>query len=239
MNVKNSLVANNTIADVTGNHISMQLYPTCSGITLSNNIFTGAGICYYFYPSGLVLPLASDKNVFFTSGTIAMDTNYLGFAQWQAQGYDAHSLTNDPLFVSAATGNFSLQSNSPAIGAGANLYPRASTDASGLGRSATGPWTIGAFEATIKQPPVTNQVPLPPRTMISLTVNQISPLTVQTSGSANVGAGSLYDFGDGVTSSIASPMHTYATAGTYTVTRTITNSSGAVVSAKAVITVSQ
>jgi PKD repeat protein len=248
-NVKDSLVANNTIYDATGSYDGIRCVETCTGNTFSNNIFSGSAVCLdlqpAYAPTNAILPLASDNNIFYTAGTIAKVSSvvnpdvYLNWAGWRALGYDMHSLTKAPLFVSAATGNFSLQTNSPAIGAGANLYPTITGDASGRRRSTTGPWTIGAFEVTTYQPPVTNQVPLTPANMISLIVSQISPLTVQASGNTNAVAGVLYDFGDGGTSSAAAPIHIYATAGTYTVTRTVTNSSGAVLTAKRVSTVSQ
>ncbi len=44
-------------------------------------------------------------------------------AQWQAQGFDLHSLVTDPLFVNAAQGNFTLAANSPAYALGFHDIP--------------------------------------------------------------------------------------------------------------------
>ncbi len=43
---------------------------------------------------------------------------WLGFAQWQAQGEDVHSLFADPLFVNPAADDYTLSANSPAFSLG-------------------------------------------------------------------------------------------------------------------------
>jgi len=45
--------------------------------------------------------------------------------QWQAQGFDLHSLVADPQFVDAANGNFTLAANSPASALGFQDIPTA------------------------------------------------------------------------------------------------------------------
>ncbi len=43
------------------------------------------------------------------------------WAQWQALGFDTHGVNSDPLLISPATSDLSLQSTSPCIDAGADV----------------------------------------------------------------------------------------------------------------------
>ena len=67
------------------------------------------------------LPVASDYNVYFSTTGHLMDAAIQGlpdvesFEQWQKRGLDTHSIVADPLFVDPASGDYSLQPNSPAL----------------------------------------------------------------------------------------------------------------------------
>src|SRR5207237_802011 len=106
--------------------------------------------------------------------------NYAGanhtFATWQMLGFDAHSLTGDPLFKDAANGDYALLTSptpSPAIDAvnaaalGAGNVP--SADFNGQPRPAGAAPDMGAFEsfgmvAGVNHPPVVNSVTANPTT---------------------------------------------------------------------------
>jgi hypothetical protein len=75
-----------------------------------------------------------DYNRFNFSCTTPMPTNGVG------------NITNVPLFVDAANGNFRLQPNSPCINAGNNDYVISSSDLDGNTRISGGTVDIGAYE---------------------------------------------------------------------------------------------
>jgi hypothetical protein len=57
-----------------------------------------------------------DSNCYWdASGQAPTFPGNLTLAQWQAKGYDAHSVIADPKFVDPATFNFDLQPDSPAL----------------------------------------------------------------------------------------------------------------------------
>ncbi|BAV33913.1 hypothetical protein SCL_1608 [Sulfuricaulis limicola] len=101
--------------------------------------------------------LVSDHNLFWHpvhSASEFYDHNnriHYSFARWRTQGYDIHSVNADP----DLDANYAPNSNSPAIGAGANLgapyaailNPAASWtgNVSTLDQDNSGPWDIGAY----------------------------------------------------------------------------------------------
>jgi hypothetical protein len=85
-------------------------------------------------------------------------------------GFETNGLYADPLFVDASNAvltsrNFMVLSGSPAIGAGMNLTAYFTTDYAGNPRPASGPWTIGAFEAPSSNNPPPSLLLLGPPSM--------------------------------------------------------------------------
>jgi PKD repeat protein len=80
----------------------------------------------------------------------------------------------------------------------------------------------------------TEPLPVPHAEFLATPISGRKPLQVQfINFSSGYADGYLWDFGDGGTSAEVYPVHTYSTAGTYTVTLTATNSSGSDVRTRA------
>jgi parallel beta-helix repeat protein len=93
--------------------------------------------------------LTSDYNVvvsrFSTNGGTSVTST---LAQWQALGYDAHSLvsTASALFVDPAMDLYQLRTGSPAIDAGVSLAPDVVADINGTARPQRTAYDIGCYE---------------------------------------------------------------------------------------------
>lgn len=98
-------------------------YETSVNRTFKHNIIYYANhrndaMCVGALTAGM---LTSDYNIFHVPGyspTLMEKTGSFSFATWQTRGYDAHSITTDPMFVSIATDNYTLGAGSPAFALG-------------------------------------------------------------------------------------------------------------------------
>ena len=77
------------------------------------------------------------NNIVYSNGAAIVDLN--------GNSTIANNITIDPRFVNAASGNFNLGSNSPAIDAGVTLV-EVPSDFSGVGRPQGGGYDVGAYE---------------------------------------------------------------------------------------------
>ena len=122
--------------------------------TIKNNIFSGFGIDIMVSSSGTAT-LVADYNLHNVSTVngygelIWTSSQYTTLSGAQAAGYEAHGLTGDPKFVAipngiVGSGNWQLQSSSPAIDKGVDLSTLFTTDLLGYTRQV--PWDIGAYD---------------------------------------------------------------------------------------------
>jgi hypothetical protein len=144
-----------------------------NNLTIKNNIVSGC-------QNGMTLSTPAPRGYF--TGTFEVDNNLYnityGFhrfingavdcrtlAACQAVGYEAHGVSGDPKFVAlpsggvTGSGNWHLQSSSPAIGKGINLNSYFTTDIDGKTRG--GSWDIGAYQYTTPPAPPTNFMIVP------------------------------------------------------------------------------
>jgi parallel beta-helix repeat protein len=149
----NSFVNNSVISNPTsGSGVSKAIYignggkyhPN-TGNEFFNNILVAVGGFPLAYENANP-PSASDFN-FFWAGTnqpVVADGSLLdrwSLDQWQAKGYDPHSLVGDPFFVAPTLGDFHLLPASLARNAGVALDTNSQPVMSTLGQG----WDMGAY----------------------------------------------------------------------------------------------
>ena len=236
-NCTNIQVYHNTIVhgpNSTGSLINIE--GRASGISFKNNIVASiqfsqpnryvrylGGITYastksdfsnniWWRPDG---GMANDNRVFYDAAVGLCD-----FYAWAAATNESGSYFADPRFTQPASADFSIGPTSAAIDAAMDLAIQA--DFEGTPRPQGAYPDSGAYEYT-----VTDAVSASAQAYPS---SGTGPLTVNFTGSAEGGESPYsyrWDFGDGQTSTLQSPAHTYAGAGSYRAALTVTDDGGA------------
>jgi PKD repeat protein len=215
----NNTITGNTAGDGNG------IYLYSSGPTIVNTIlWNGGSEEIYDSEDSSTHPITlaySDVQ----GGQGAIVTNGNATVNWLAGNIEA-----DPLFVDPINGDFTLQAGSPAIDAATAYFEwegQVLVDLSPDDYIGSAP-DMGAFESihagTANLPPVAQASANP--------TSGIAPLTVQFSAAGSTDSdgtivGYAWDFNDGNSSTEANPIHTYADAGTYQATLTVTDDDGA------------
>ncbi|MFC1849028.1 right-handed parallel beta-helix repeat-containing protein [candidate division CSSED10-310 bacterium] len=146
---QNNRVLNNTIVMADDGRWCINISQTgCINNKLFNNII----YTYHSWRGSIVLPATgisgfeSDYNVVMNRFSTDDGDTRITLAQWQALGYDLHSIIATPteLFV-AAPDDYHLDENSPAIDQGTNL-PDVPVDLEGTTRPQGNGYDIGAYE---------------------------------------------------------------------------------------------
>ncbi|MCP4372109.1 MAG: hypothetical protein GY797_28915 [Deltaproteobacteria bacterium] len=141
-NGDNAKVYNNTVVSG-GAGIGIGLNADTTDADLQNNIIVNVAVGIRVDADCSVA--VSDYNVFYGLGEILMyyQSGFSTFLDWQSlKGFDAHSITDDPLLDS----NSKLTSPSPAIDAGIDFSAYFTTDKDGTARPQGLPWDLGAYE---------------------------------------------------------------------------------------------
>jgi hypothetical protein len=227
--------------------------------TLSNSVLTGNSASYAggAYLSTLNNCTVTGNSAAAGGGGIAYSTadncilyynangNYANSVAYGSQNYccttpmpaGGGNITDEPLFVDRAAGNLRLQSNSPCINAGNNAFVSSSTDLDGNPRAAGGTVDMGAYEFQGPFPPVPPFITLQPTNQTVLMGSNVGFVV----GAGGTGLLTYQWSFQGV--SLAGATNSFLTltnvqvaqSGNYAVT--ITNSSGAVTSSNALLTV--
>jgi hypothetical protein len=110
---------------------------------------------------------ASDYNILMDRFSVDDGNSRITFSEWQALGYDTHSLLSSPdqLFVNSNSSDYRLKQGSPAIDRGVTL-DEVTDDLLGVPRPSGAAYDIGAYEFASgvqppPPPPLDNQVYLP------------------------------------------------------------------------------
>ncbi len=119
----------------------------------NNQLFNNIIYSYHNWRGSIVIAVPdldgfeSDYNVVMDRFSADDDNRVIGLSDWQALGYDAHSLIATPaeLFVDASGHDYHLRSGSPAVDAGTSLFD-VSDDLEGYSRPLGEAFDIGAFE---------------------------------------------------------------------------------------------
>jgi parallel beta-helix repeat protein len=157
----NNKVYNNTIVMAPNSRFVINIpndgehkAPPVGNVVENNVLFTpdsfhGSILIASKSPSGF----HSDFNVVVNHFSANNGDRSISFAQWQALGFDLHSIVATPaqLFVDPANNNYQLKSGSPAIDKGTSLLD-VPVDILGLARPQGLAWDIGCYEAASSVP---------------------------------------------------------------------------------------
>lgn len=234
-----NLVVNNTVEVSSTGRWALQLHDGAANTTVFNNILVtlhASRGSIHMLGTGNLTGLMSDRNVLTTNANVATvddDSTFDTFAEWQARGFDANSVTATSASLFVGGTDYHLKAGAAAIDLGSATFNSKSAptlDREGNGRPAGSAYDAGAFEfggAPPNEPPVLDSGP-------SATPNpaETGAFVAFSVAASDPEDGTLtfdWDFGDGGNGSGASPLYAYAVAGNYTVTLTVSDGTNDVV----------
>lgn len=148
----NNKIYNNTIINAADARWCLNVNTDSHGDTVYNNILINlhpwrGSICI---DSSSLPDFYSDYNILVNSMSNDGGNSTLTLAQWQALGYDQHSMLADPLdsiFVNWSEGDYHLQPDGQAIDSGTDgVFPIVQDDLDGIPRPQGTGYDIGSYE---------------------------------------------------------------------------------------------
>jgi PKD repeat protein len=167
----------------------------------------------------------SDYNIVVSRFSADDGNSNMSLAQWQGLGFDQHSKVGSPdlLFVSTAANDYHLKSGAPAIDAGTFLA-EVNDDLAGAVRPQGAAYDAGCYENGGGAP---GPIPAPVADFTASPLTGTAPLAVQFTDHSTAGLTTwTWDFGDATISTATNPNHTYLNPGSFTVSLTVSNTSG-------------
>jgi hypothetical protein len=143
----NTVVSDNQASTTTAT--TYGIYSSGVGADIRNNVVsitrTGPGTKYALY-TATAAPTSSNNDLYVPGGNVGYANNapYATLATWQAAGFDANSVSADPIFSGASTGSL-VPANAQLNNAGTPLA-RVTDDITGAARGAAP--DMGAYEFT-------------------------------------------------------------------------------------------
>jgi parallel beta-helix repeat protein len=118
---------------------------------INNKIFNNIILTFHDWRGSIVIPKSplsgfeSDYNVIMDRFSADDDNSVITLSEWQALGYDSHSIITSPAEVFAGPNDYHLHPKSPALDAGLTL-PTVKADIEGRSRPQGAAYDIGAYE---------------------------------------------------------------------------------------------
>jgi len=118
---------------------------------INNKIFNNIILTFHDWRGSIVIPTSplggfeSDYNVIMDRFSADDDNSVITLSEWQALGYDSHSIIASPAEVFAGPNEYRLHPTSPALDAGLTL-PSVNADIEGRSRPQGVAYDIGAYE---------------------------------------------------------------------------------------------
>ncbi|MDR3458778.1 MAG: choice-of-anchor Q domain-containing protein [Verrucomicrobiae bacterium] len=140
-NALNNCVVRNNRATMDGGGVYKGVLNNCTVVSNTAAFGSGGGCISALLNNCIIYCNSSPQAANFTGDSVL---SFCDTTPLPASG--TGNITNDPVFLNAAAGDFHLQAGSPCINAGNNAYVAGLTDLDGNARIAGGTVDIGAYE---------------------------------------------------------------------------------------------
>jgi hypothetical protein len=241
VNGANNFIRFNTI-DPPSYAAAIALEGNSTGTAIYGNLITGTANAISI---GSSTTYSADYE-FFDSTAGSPNFGGQSLSQFKAEGYETHSVYGNPEFTNAATGDFSLQSSSPAINVVPTSFvtPALTSDIRGYARPSANVYDDGAYEfqSQLHQPTIANTAAANPNpvtgTTTALSVLGASPdgeATLAYTWSTTGTPPAPVTFSANGTNAAKNTTATFTKAGTYNFSVNVSNGTYSTISSVAVV----